>query len=254
MRFNSDKFEFNKIHSSIKQVSLLWGDENFIEYGLSFNQQMEYDGLSWKTKDNDQPSTIKLNIIYEVDNIAKVWTKEKIKDIESWLKTDDFAPFVSDDDKTITYYFKTVNIVRRFDENMKGWLEVEFQPMSNNGYINQNITLRNPSRFLKMRNIPSMTIVNESDLNEPYYPIIKIRGLNGELRLANQTNNIIFTINATGNINIDNKMGTIFDDNGNNLLEHSNRKWMRFNRGTNQIQVIGSCDSVSFISQYEVSI
>lgn len=254
MKFNSDKFEFNKIHSSIKQVSLLWGDDNFIEYGLNFNQPMEYDGLSWKIKDDDQPETIKLNIIHEVDNIAKVWTKEKIKDIESWLKTDDFAPFISDDDKTITYYLKTVNIVRRFDENMTGWLEVEFQPLSNNGYINQNITLRNPTRFLKMKNIPVMSIVNEGDSNKPYYPIIKITGLNGELRIINQTNKNTFTINSTGNIRIDNKMGTIFDDNGNNLIMYSNRKWVFFNKGTNQIQVIGDCKSISFISQYEVGI
>lgn len=254
MRFNSDKFSLNGIHCSSKQVSLLWGDDDFIEYGLNFNKQMEYDGLSWKTKNNDQPETIKLNIIYEVNNIARIWTKEKIKDIENWLKTDDFIPFISDDDRNITYYFKTVNIVRRLNAGMEGWLEVEFQPMSNSAYINQNITLRNPARFLKMKNIPALTINNEGDSNEPYYPIIKVIGLNGELRLVNNTNNNTFTINGTGNITIDNKIKTVFDDNGSNLIMNSNRKWLSLNKGVNQIQVIGNCESISFISQYEVSI
>lgn len=253
MRFNSDKFSLNGVHCSEKQVSLLWGDDQFIEYGLTFDKPVEFDGLTWKDKNNEQPDPIKLNIIYDVDNLAKKWTKEKLEDIESWLITDDFVPFVSDDDLDVTYYLKTVNILRRLDANMKGWLEVEFQPISNFGYINQNIIVRNTARFLNMKSIPSLSIINKSNLNKPYYPIIKISNLNGEISIVNQTTDTTFTLEGEGNITIDNKMRTIFDDKGNNLLMSSNRKWIFLEKGVNKIQVMGDCN-ISFISKYEVRI
>lgn len=252
MRFNSDKFSFNNIHCKTKKVSLLWGDDTFIEYGLSINNPINYDGLNWKKEDN-QPDTIMLHIVFEENDIAQVWTKEKIKDIESWLVTDDFAPFVSDDNTNVTYYLKAANVIRRFEANMKGWLEVEFQPISNYGYINQNITLKNTARFMNMKNIPAMTIVNQSDLNTPNYPVIEITNLSGEVSINNLTTNTNLTVTGSGNITVDNKMKTVLDSGGNNLLKDCNRQWIYLNPGENRIQVVGNC-SISFKAQYEVRV
>lgn len=252
MRFNSDKFSFNGIHCKTKNISLLWGDNDFIEYGLSFNQSVEYNDLTWKTY-QDKPNTILLHMVYEKNDVPQAWTHSKISDIESWLITDDFTPFISDDNKDIVYYLKVVNIVRRFNHEMKGWLEVEFQPFSNYGYILQDITLKNASRFLKLKNVPSMSIVNSSSLNKPSYPIVKIKGLNGELFINNLTTGKTFSLNAHGNITIDNKMKTITNENGDNLLQFSNREWLYFIQGNNKIQVLGDCD-ITFMSQYEVRV
>lgn len=252
MKFNSDKFSFNNIHCSSKQVSLLWGDETFIEYGLNINKPLSYDGSNWK-EENEKPQTITLHITHEKNNIAEVWSVEKIREIESWLVTEDFVPFVSDDNENIIYYFKVVNIVRKFNQEMKGWLEVEFQPMNNYGYIIQNITLRNVARFLKKKTIPYMSIVNKSDLNKPYYPVIKIDRLDGDLTINNITTGQTFTISGQGDITIDNKMKTVMDSDGNNLINSCNRKWMYLDKGENKIQVVGDC-TITFMSQYEVRI
>lgn len=251
MKFNSDKFSFNNIHCSTKNVSLLWGDDAFIEYGLNIDKPIEYDGLNWKAIKDNRPETVKLHIIYEINDVAQVWTKEKIRDIESWLVTDEFAPFISDDDKNVTYYFKVVNIVRKFDSRMLGWLEVEFQPIANSGFVNKRVVLKDAARFMKMRNIPALTIVNESDFNYKNYPILKISNLVGEVTFNNLTTGKALTVKGHGKVTVDNKMKTIFDEEGNNLLSQSNREWLYLNKGVNKIQVIGDC-SVELIAQYEV--
>lgn len=252
MRFNSSKFMFNNIHCSMKNTSLIWGDNDFIEYGLTYNSGMELDGVSWKSKTNT-PETITLHIVYEKNGIAQVWTKAKIKEIESWLLTNDFAPFISDDDKNITYYLKAINSVRRFNPKMMGWLEIEFQPMNNCGYMKQVINLKNAARFLNMRNIPALTIVNQSDFDKPSYPVFEIKGLNGKVEFINTSTGVTFDITGNGNIVVDHKMKTIFDSEGNNLIANSNRRWMYFNKGENKLQVVGDCD-VSITSYYEVRV
>lgn len=252
MRFNSDKFSFNGIHCSTKEVSLLWGKEMFIDYGLNINYQLKYDGISWELKD-EQPETITLHIVHEVDNIPKVWTREKIRDIESWLISEDFLPFVSDDNLNVSYYLKVVNIVRKFNSQMMGWLEVEFQPFKNCGFINKTISLKNAARFLNMKTPPSLTINNESEIEDINYPIIKIKNLNGEVRFNNLTTGKELTVTGNGNIIIDNKMKTIYDENGLSLLTESNRNWLFLSRGINKIQVTGNCD-VDFDFKFEVRI
>lgn len=254
MRFNSDKFSFNGIHCDEKDVSLTWGDDKFIKYGLNVKREVSYDGINWISKNDIQTDTINLSIIYEKNNVAQVWDKEKLRDIENWLMTEDFAPFISDDDEETTYYLKTVQIDRMLDPEMRGWLEVEFQPVSSYGYINQSVILRNASRFLNVKNVPSLKIINKSDLKDPYYPIIKITDLNGEITIANTTTNTTFVLVGEGNITIDNKTKTIKGDNGKCFLASSNREWIFFNQGLNNIQVLGDCNNVSFISQYEVRV
>lgn len=254
MRFISDKFSLDGIHCSEKDVSLTWGEDAFINYGLEYKKELDYDGINWTKNADGQPSTIKLNIAYEIDNVAQTWDKEKLRDIENWVMTEDFVPFISDDDEDTTYYLQGVNTVRRMNADMKGWLEVEFQPMSSYGYKNQTVTLRNTSRFLDMKNTPYLRIINLSDLKDPYYPIIKIVGLNGEISIINATTNKTFTLSGSGNIVIDNKTKNIRRDDGKYFLAQSNREWIYFNQGLNNIQVLGDCESVSFISQYEVRV
>ncbi|MGL4801856.1 MAG: hypothetical protein ACRC18_06295 [Cetobacterium sp.] len=250
MKFNSDKFSFDNTHCSMKNVSLLWGNDMFIQYGLNYKSSLSYDKLNWKSE-VDTPDTFTLQVVYEKNNIPLAWTPSKIRDIESWLITDYFAPFISDDNKDVTYYLKVVNITRNFDAVMRGWLEVEFQPMSHYGYITQNITLKNAARFKDMKSPPAMTIVNQSDLNRPYYPVVKIRNLNGEVSISNITTNKTLVVNGQGDITIDNAMKTVIDSEGNNLIGDCNRQWIHFNQGSNKIQVIGDCD-ITFISKYEV--
>ena len=43
----------------------------------------------------------------------------------------------------------------------------------------------------------------------------------------------------------------ITNENGDNLLQFSNREWLYFVQGNNKIQVLGDCD-ITFMSQYEV--
>lgn len=254
MRFVSDKFTLDGIHCSEKDVSLAWGEDDFISYGLEFKSNLDFDGLNWFSSTSEKPDTIKLNIVYEIDNIAQVWDEEKIREIENWVLTDDFIPFISEDNEDTIYYFKGIKVVRKMNAQMEGWLEVEFQPLSNFGYKKQISTIRNTEKYLESEIPPSLRVINQSDVKKPYFPVIKIKGLKGRMEIKNVTTDKTLELTSEGNITIDNKMKTIYNDKNEYLLMNSNREWLYLNQGLNIIQAIGVCDSISIISQYEVRV
>ena len=53
-----------------------------------------------------------------------------MEQIMDWLCTENFAPFISDDDRDLIYYFKVINIQKVLKFNNKGYLKVTFKPYS----------------------------------------------------------------------------------------------------------------------------
>lgn len=252
MRFNSDKFTWNYTYCDDMEVSLLWGEDEFIEYGLTYEQNNSYDGLTWKEDSDSQPEVMTLHIVHNVDNKAKVWTNEKICEIENWLITDDFKPFISDDNCDIVYYMKVSKIRRRFNYNMQGWLEVDFQPYSNSAYRNEKVIMNGVDA--DENNLIVYNIYNENYNRKDHYPITELRDIETDIEIINMTTNRRFTLtDISGCAKIDHQNNTILDDEDKNLLTHSNRKWLKLTPGMNKIKVKGVCKCVLY-AQFEVRI
>ena len=246
--FISDKFIFNGIHSDDMGVALVTFDSNvFNEYGLNFNSEVSLNrggrDMSHFVLGDENIEEVKINIaLIDKDDNPIPWDNETIMHITNWLITDSFVEFVSEDNVELSYFFKTVKIVKNFNYNKEGYLEITFQPFSNYAYMkyNKKITVYNSNSF---------RINNPSASNEVYKPIIKIKTFEDTpdtIIIENETNGcepfIIQNLNPNEVITVDSLLGTVYNDKNENLLMNCNRKWLNLNRGENKINILGNAE------------
>ena len=166
-----------------------------------------------------------------------------LEEIYDWLITDDFVPFISDDNTEIIYYFKVIKIVKVLDYKNKGYLQVTFKPFSKYQYRRKEYETLVTSTTL-------MEVVNYS--RKKYMPIIELINYGDE-----ETINIIGDMEIKGlkqgeKIIIDNLSKIVQDKNGVNKFSCCNRKWIELEpRISNQITIKGNC-GVKFICEFPI--
>lgn len=248
--FISDKFYFNNIHCDEKCVSIANTDSSFFEdYGINYSEELSLSKtsniVSFYDKEETQAEkiTMQLYLTDAVGNPAK-WEYSNIDDVMDWLITEDFAPFISEDNLDRIYYLKCISIKRKFTPTKTGYLEVEFQPYSQYSY-------RNFNRKFIVIDKKELVFYNYSNVNHDYAPIIEIENLGdekSEIKITNLTTSseafIIKGLKVGEKVVIDNLIGTVVNSLGENLISKCNRKWVKIGKDNNNIRFEGKSNMV----------
>lgn len=166
-----------------------------------------------------------------------------INEIYEWLVTDDFAPFISDDDREITYYFKVTKLSKVLTFDKKGYLKVVFQPYSKYCY-------KRKEYILNVRNEETLEIYNESKLI--YKPIIKVTNL-GDETTVNKINDMEITNLQNGEvIIIDNLTKLVQTEDNINKFSCCNGKWIQLTPRECNIITLSGNFKVEFICEFPV--
>lgn len=205
------------------------------EIGVPYSSELSIEenyGYPQFTETAGDTEDIVLELCLEKDNVALVWTNEIFNEISKWLLSDNFERFVSYDNLDYHYYFKCVKIVKKFNFERKGVIEVTFKPL--NHYAYKNIEFE---KIVKGKDF--INIYNESD--DKYEPIIIIEN-HGIEKTINKINNFEITGLKKNEIaTIDNYMLTVQNNDEENILYKCNRDWIILDKGENQLLVEGNC-------------
>ena len=127
--FVNPNFTFNGIYSRDMNVSIATFDTNmFNDIGVEYtsdisieNDLVEYN--PYYTESFSESSDIELNLlIYDSTTMEAIDIDlVDMEQIMDWLCTENFAPFISDDDRDLIYYFKVVGIQKVLTFNNKGY-------------------------------------------------------------------------------------------------------------------------------------
>lgn len=246
--FISDKFYLNNIHSDEKCVVLASTEDSIIsEYGIAYNENITLEKgnnyTSYYNVDNGEIET-KILQFYLVDEFYNpmIWEENRIKDIVDWIVTDDFVPFISEDNLEKVYFFKCKSIKKMFNWRKQGYLEVEFQPVSQYSYRTFNIRIL----VIDKKELP---FYNYSNVVDFYKPIIEIENLGNENNVITIKNTTTgdeeFSITGLKNMEkviIDNQIGYVVNSNDVNLISKCNRKWVRLSKNTSNLEFKGNCN------------
>lgn len=227
----------------------------FSGYGLSYNEEITLNKVSKVTSFYEKKEGSVEDVVlqlYRTDGVGNPipWEDYNIQDIMDWLVTDDFSPFISEDNLDKVYYFKCKSIKPIFTKsNKNGYLEVTFQPFSQYSY-------RQFFRKFAVETHKELSFYNYSNVDDNYAPIIEIENVGDEgnvISIRNlTTNKDALVINGLKNgekIIIDNLIGSVLDLNGNNLISKCNRKWFKMTKNNNLIRFEGKA-KISIKAQY----
>ena len=138
--FISDKFMFNGVSCDEYNVRLVYFENNIVNdmkipFSVSVNSDSK-DGIYPVYKEETNiPDQVILNLAYvdETGNLA-TFSNEIFKRIKTWLITDSFAPFITEDYPDYVLYLKCVKIQDKLTFGNQGFLEVTFQPYTHYFY------------------------------------------------------------------------------------------------------------------------
>ena len=259
--FYSGNFYLNKIYSKDKSICLatISNDEILNEYGIQYSEEVTLlKGLtttSYYTNEIKDVDNIVLELYYtDENNKLLVWDEEKLKDTLEWLTSEHFIPFVSEDNLNLTYYVKAIRIVKKFNYQKKGYLEVTFKPFSNYAY----------KEFIKplyIKDEKVVNIYNYSNVEYKYKPILEIENLGDENTIISfenlKTHSEPFEITGlkkNQKIVIDMLMGIVQDiDSGENLIHKCNRKWIEMTKGGCEFKFTGN-SKIIFKAQFPIMV
>ena len=202
--FVNPNFTFNGIYSQDMNVSIATFDTNmFNDIGVEYtsdisieNDLVEYN--PYYTESFSEPSDIELNlVIYDSTTMEAIDIDlVDMEQIMDWLCTENFAPFISDDDRDLIYYFKVIRIQKVLTFNNKGYLKVTFKPYSKYAYrrreyeieINENASISKASSLtLNKTSVGKQSRTSKGDYvivvvpkNEGYV-VTKDNGLGGNV-------------------------------------------------------------------------
>ena len=227
MIFYSNNFTFNNIYSEGSNIHLVSEDSNILnEYGVPFNI-------------DEDTSEITLSFCYAENNTPLEWTYDVIVDFLTWMITEDYCEFISEDNEDIIYFLKAEKYQKRFTHNMTGIIDVTFKVLTPYGYKHSIREILSGEETFE--------IYNYSNADDHYKPVITLSNINSErIALRNNTTNkeafYIDNLTSSDIVYIDNLMGTITDNKNNNRLTDSNRSWIELCKGSNMFSVEGMCD------------
>ncbi len=220
--FYSGDFSYNGLRSDEYDVYLVSQTNRVLnEYGINHNDKKEITLTFSNMDSNDTP---------------REWIDETLFFVHEWFISDEFKPFISDDNIEYAYMLRGVSLTKRFNNKMLGLIDVKFEVLDNYTYKRQVVSFNGSNR--------DHTVYNYSNCFDTYSPLIELKDVNGgTIRITNRTTNTTLTISEVDkgvDVIIDNKTGVITDSNGKQLISKSNRDWIKLNKGTNIITLEGA--------------
>lgn len=255
--FYSENFSFDGIDNEEMDIALVTTTNTdilnqlgtiYIENIKAENTRTDSPYYLFGTKDIE-PITLEFAYVDLKTQVPLVWDEEVLDEVIDWLVTDDFKPFISQDNEELIYYLKATKVFKKFNNEMKGMLEIEFQPYTAYAYKNYTYELNCEGSL-------EYDIKNESTIKDKYYaPVIEITKTidPGDIKIENlsipEDKALIVEHMAVGEKRIiDNYNYTIFDSEGKNMFFASNRQWLRLVRknknnkqGINKLKITGNC-------------
>ena len=249
--FLSENFTFNGKYSKDLGVSIVTFESDiFNEVGLEYKEDimLEHNLIEYSpyyVQNATEIKDIELNLlVYNPRTMTPIKIEDSnMEDIYDWLITDNFAEFVSDDDREIIYYFKVVSIVKNFSFSREGYLTVTFKPYSKYCYQRKEYNV-------KVEYECTTEIFNPSKVL--YYPIIEVTNL-GDESTINKINDMEITgLGTDEKIIIDNLTKLVQTEEYVNKFSCCNRKWIGFNpRVMNTMTFDGNC-IVKIIAEFPI--
>lgn len=250
--FYSPNFSFDNIDNDMMDIVLVTtvNDDILNNIGTTYIESIKSQNTKtdnpYYLLESKETETLLLEFAYVDlrDNSPLVWDEDKIDEVVNWLYKDSFKPFVSQDNDEITYYLKATKIYKRFNNEMKGMLEVEFQPYTAYGY-----------KYFEKKVIcegeTETKIKNESTTSSEYYePIIEVKALEeGNVQIENLSIEedkplVIEGMKKDEKIIIDNFTYTVQNELGENKFLSVNRNWIRLKKERNILKITGNCEVV----------
>lgn len=233
--FISDKFMFNGVSRDEYNVRLVYFENNIVNdmkipFSVSVNSDSK-DGIYPVYKEETNiPDQIILNLAYvdETGNLA-TFSSEIFKRIKTWLITDSFAPFITEDYPDYVLYLKCVKIQDKLTFGNQGFLEVTFQPYTHYFY-------KQFETVILLSGDNATTIENIS--REVCYPIITAETTDDIINTI-EINDMTLKLQLNEPVSVDNKMLTVLNANGENRLSYCNRKWIKLLPGSNNLKLYG---------------
>lgn len=251
MYFKSENFYFDNISNKEFGVELVSVDDDSIinRFGLAYTEKLDRQDspqsnpLYTSTGGKDEEEIKLCFALVDENGEPLVWDSTKIEDVYGWLITEDFAPFVSEDDLNRVYYFKQTAIEKQFSQDMRGYLEVTFQPYKSYGY----------DRVVASGDA-TITVNNTSNVDKVYKPVLEVEGTGEDVSITNASisgSEPLVIRNLTGKVMVDNLYRTVQTDNGKNLLPTCNRKWLSLKKGANELKITGG--KVKVICEFPIA-
>ena len=108
---------------------------NTIGVEYSSNIEIENDLIEYSpyfTESSSDTSEIELDLLLynSITMEALSINQYNMEEIYDWLITDNFVPFISDDNRGIIYYFKVINLSKVLTFDKQGCLRVTFKSYS----------------------------------------------------------------------------------------------------------------------------
>lgn len=234
----SDEFTLNGIKGSDEDIYLVTFDSDvLISRGIPFQRDISSDGYSQLNplfKEEDvAPDDVVLNFIYAIDDMAQEWTEDKIIKTKKWMITDDFIPFVTQDNPDYIYYLKCKKLENKMTPRDLGVLEGTFVPISHFSY---------KKTYHKITITESTNILLTNPSNIEYKPVITIKNL-GNVSTINKIGDFeIAGLETNEIVTIDNLILTVESSLEQNRFSKCNRNWLKLLPGENQLNVSGNCE------------
>ena len=217
--FNSKDFTFNGVsNDSFVDYDLWLVDLNSdilnsrgSIYSRTLTRETEsvYNPVYTESIDDTEEVILNFTVVDKHGQLIP-WDNAKIKEFTDLFITEDFVPFISQDNPDYIYYFMTTKINRKFTSDNKGVMEVTFKPFSNFAYKKEIYSYNISS---------SKTIIINNPSKYKYKPVIKIENL-GDESTINKVNELEVTgLNNRDIVHIDNLMLTCIDANNINRFK-----------------------------------
>lgn len=224
--FISPNFTFNGIYSSDMNVAISTFDETiFNDVGVEYTSDVTIENAlvdynPYYTEVFSEPKDIELNLLMYDPNTMEAVDINSIdmEQIMDWLCTENFAPFISDDDKTLIYYFKVISLQKVLTFGNKGYLRVTFKPYS-------KYTYKREVYDVDVYGEKTIEIYNPS--KKIYYPQIELINM-GITDTINKINDMeIVGLKTQEKIIIDGLVKLVQTDEFVNKFDCCNRKWIK---------------------------
>lgn len=251
--FIQPNFTFNGTYSRDLGVSIVTFDSGiFNDIGIEYTSDIsiEHNLVDYNPcyiENFSETNEIELNLlVYNPITMKPIdITNSDLETLYDWLITDNFSPFISDDDVDLTYYFKVIRIQKVLSFNREGYLRVTFKPYSRYAYRRREYKIDvNGNKEIEIFNLSRQT----------YYPMIEITN-NGDIYTINSINNMeITSVNTNETIIIDNLLKLVQNSDGENKFSTCNRKWIRLESKTDNIIRLKGNMSVKIICEFPVTL
>lgn len=243
--FISEEFWFDGVFSKDMSILLVTTESEIINnYGFIYSKELESD----KTLNNNpyykigEENVEDITLYFCLANMngqSYVWDDFTLERIYDWLVQKDFKPFISKDNPELTYYLKAKKVTRKFTKDMKGYLEIVFQPYTNYAYVDFNKPIK-VSRPIEIK------INNKSNIEDEYcFPVFEIENLGNEDIVIGNTSLdseplVITGLDLNEKIYVDNLLYVVQTDEGLNRFDCCNRNWIKLKKGNNILKLTGN--------------